>query len=390
MVSKTSASRTTASARSDTSKSSQSKSAQSSSQTKSSQSSQSKPAQSSSQSKSGQSSFESKPAQSSQTKSSQSSQAKPAESSQSKSAQSSQIPGQKDEFVPAADASKTKSQETKPQETKPAQSGETKPAQKGETKPAQSSETKPAQNGETKPAQNGETKPAQNGETKPAQNGETKPAQNGETKPREIGSLSRRYESNGNPATVSTGRGDPGGKSYGAYQLSSKKGTATEYSNYLNRTNPDLAKDFAGKKPGTAEFDAAWKQAAARDPEGFLRSQHDFIKQSHYDPAAEGVKKSTGLDVSQRSDALRDVMWSTAVQHRNGASGIVQKALAGRDPNTMTDNQIIDAIYAERGRKNASGKMVYFGKSSPAVQRGVSNRFENERRDAQKMLAPKQ
>ena len=382
MVSKTSASRTTASARSDTSKSSQSKSAQSSSQTKSSQSSQSKPAQSSSQSKSGQSSFESKPAQSSQTKSSQSSQAKPAESSQSKSAQSSQIPGQKDEFVPAADASKTKSQETKPQETKPAQSGETKPAQKGETKPAQSSETKPAQNGETKPAQNGETKPAQNGETKPAQNGETKP--------REIGSLSRRYESNGNPATVSTGLGDPGGKSYGAYQLSSKKGTATEYSNYLNRTNPDLAKDFAGKKPGTAEFDAAWKQAAARDPEGFLRSQHDFIKQSHYDPAAEGVKKSTGLDVSQRSDALRDVMWSTAVQHRNGASGIVQKALAGRDPNTMTDNQIIDAIYAERGRKNASGKMVYFGKSSPAVQRGVSNRFENERRDAQKMLAPKQ
>ena len=44
----------------------------------------------------------------------------------------------------------------------------------------------------------------------------------------ELGKLSAAYESNGDPAIVSTGEGDRGGISYGAYQLASPP----QYRNY--------------------------------------------------------------------------------------------------------------------------------------------------------------
>jgi len=208
------------------------------------------------------------------------------------------------------------------------------------------------------------------------------------TSPEELGTLSRKYESNGNPGLVSSGRGDHGGRSYGAYQFSSKTGSAAEFTSWLGRTHPDLARGLAGKKPDTPAYDTAWKQTAARDPAGFLRAQHDYMQHSFYEPAAAKVKGSTGLDVSQRSRAVRETLWSTAVQHgQGGANSVFKTALAGRDPSTLSDKQIIDAVYAERGRKNSAGQLVHFRSSSPEFQRGIANRFQNERQDAQAMLA---
>ena len=48
-----------------------------------------------------------------------------------------------------------------------------------------------------------------------------------------LGDLSSRYESSGDPGTVSSGYGDPGGKSYGLYQFSSNAGTLDEYIQWL-------------------------------------------------------------------------------------------------------------------------------------------------------------
>ena len=50
------------------------------------------------------------------------------------------------------------------------------------------------------------------------------------------------------------------------------------------------------------------------------------------------------------------------------------------------DRQLIVAIYAERGRRNADGNLVYFSKNSKAVQDGVARRFVDEARDALRML----
>jgi murein DD-endopeptidase MepM/ murein hydrolase activator NlpD len=202
-----------------------------------------------------------------------------------------------------------------------------------------------------------------------------------------LGELSAKYETGGRgPGTVSTGAGDPGGVSYGSYQMASKMGVPTRF---VSQPGFPWLSDFQGLKAGTEQFTACWKRIAAAETDAFQRAQHAFIKQSHYDLLAAKVLKDTGLDVNTRSRALQDVIWSTAVQH-GGATPIVSRALAkvscaNTDP--KYDEQVICAIYAERGRKKPDGNLAYFSKSSASVQKGVANRFKNELQDALAMLA---
>ena len=202
-----------------------------------------------------------------------------------------------------------------------------------------------------------------------------------------LGELSAKYETGGRgPGVVSTGSGDPGGVSYGSYQMATKMGVVARF---VAQAGFPWASDFKGLAPGTAPFTACWKRIAANETAAFQSAQHAFIKKSHYDLLAAKILADDGIDVNKRSRALQDVVWSTAVQH-GGASTMVHKALANvkakpTDPDF--DKQLISAIYAERGRKKADGNLAYFSKSSPSVQSGVSKRFKNEEQDALAMLA---
>lgn len=209
----------------------------------------------------------------------------------------------------------------------------------------------------------------------------------GEALAEALGSLSAKYETGGRgPGTVSTGAGDPGGVSYGSYQMASKMGVVARF---VAQAGFPWAQDFKGLTPGTAQFTAAWKRIAAEQTSKFQEAQHAFIKQSHYDPLAAKILAEDKLDVNTRCRALQDVIWSTAVQH-GGASSIVHRALANLSCATSDpsyDKQLICAIYAERGRKKPDGNLAYFSKSSPSVQSGVARRFQNEQQDALAMLA---
>lgn len=202
-----------------------------------------------------------------------------------------------------------------------------------------------------------------------------------------LGELSAKYETGGRgPGTVSTGSGDPGGVSYGSYQMATKMGTVARF---VAQAGFQWAKDFQGLAPGTAPFTACWKRIAANETDAFQRAQHAFIKKSHYDLLAAKILADDGLDVNTRSRALQDVVWSAAVQHGGGTS-IIHKAFANvkcKPSDADFDKELICAIYAERGRKKPDGNMAYFSKSSPSVQSGVSKRFKNEEQDALAMLA---
>jgi murein DD-endopeptidase MepM/ murein hydrolase activator NlpD len=202
-----------------------------------------------------------------------------------------------------------------------------------------------------------------------------------------LGTLSAKYETGGRgPGTVSTGSGDPGGVSYGSYQMATKMGVVTRF---VTQTGFPWRQDFQNLAAGTAPFTAVWKKIAAAQTADFQKAQHEFIKRTHYDLLAAKILREDSLDVNTRSRALQDVIWSTAVQH-GGATPIVHRAcvkLSSSPADSNYDEQLIRAIYAERGRKKADGSLVYFSKSSPNVQRGVANRFKNELQDALVMLA---
>lgn len=128
----------------------------------------------------------------------------------------------------------------------------------------------------------------------------------------DLGKASAFYESGKRGVeTVSTGRRDKGGVSYGSHQLASKTGTMSEF---LNSPEGKSYKDrFGSHKPGSPEFSRIYKDIAKGDPEGFARSQHEFIARTHYEPVKVKAQK-LGYDVE--NPKVQEALYSMSVQHR--------------------------------------------------------------------------
>jgi hypothetical protein len=165
-----------------------------------------------------------------------------------------------------------------------------------------------------------------------------------------LGALSEEFESSGRgPGTVSGGKNDPGGISYGVYQLSSVSGTCAAF---VKNEGKPWATDFGTNKPGSDAFTTAWKTIATRDSDGFRKAQHAFIQRTHYQPVVAAVRDRKGVDLDTRADAVRDVTWSCAVQHAK-APNVLVDAIDAVDRDTdrsdpAYDRKLIDAIYDAR------------------------------------------
>lgn len=190
-----------------------------------------------------------------------------------------------------------------------------------------------------------------------------------------IGDTSRKYEvGNGGPGTVSTGRGDYGGISYGMYQLSSKMGTAAKFVEVMGYKSY-----FAGTKPGTAAFSDLWIKKAKSDPK-FGEDQHEFIRLSHYVPQIKFLQQK-GIDLSKRGPAVQDAVWSTSVQFGGGTS-LILKALANKRPVESYDDAAIVSAIQDYKIANINS---LFKSSSQAVRDGVLKRAKAEKDDLIKL-----
>lgn len=266
-----------------------------------------------------------------------------------------------------------------------------------------------------------------------AQKTSGEPAKESGTGEQEIGVLSSKHESRGGPGVINGGEGDAGGASYGAYQFNSVDKVIDDFFVWLKDADNELYTILEagytadGNKFGS-HFNAAFKQLGKDQPKQFLKAQHLFTKHMYYDIAVDQIKTKFGLDINSRSFAIKNVIWSRAVQHGVGGkagdikkSGIVNmmvKAFDGMDIATLNDEQIIRAIYKESSRlttdkpnsksklikgdnvkesKNSSvraladevdGKyMNYFSKNDSLIQGSVYYRLNKaEPEDALKML----
>ncbi|MBU1002283.1 MAG: hypothetical protein KKE73_07140 [Proteobacteria bacterium] len=199
-----------------------------------------------------------------------------------------------------------------------------------------------------------------------------------------FGALSARFESGGDSGSVGYDR--VGGTSYGTYQLSSRAGTFDDFLQFLDSKAPDMASRLraageADTGSKTGPMPAAWKTLAHDEPKRFSSLQHEFIRESHFQPALKKVAEMTGVDLTGRHQAIAQALWSTAVQHgATGSARIFAKALeaVGDAGGLGGDKKLLQAVYHNRSRQ--------FGSSSEHVRGAVNNRFENELRDVMSML----
>lgn len=204
-----------------------------------------------------------------------------------------------------------------------------------------------------------------------------------------LGSLSEMFESGGRgPGTVSGGIGDPGGVSYGTYQLSSRTGTAARF---MASEGAVWARHFGKAAPGSASFSRAWRELSQREPEAFGAAQNAFIARTHYRPAVAAVLEATGVDLDTRHSAVREATWSVAVQHGR-ASGILIDAVqatqlrATPEEGLVFDRVLVGKIYDER----SAYVLRVTARAGPAAARTlrsiVRNRYPAERQAALAML----
>lgn len=252
------------------------------------------------------------------------------------------------------------------------------------------------------------------------------PPRPGGAQDRKLGWLSESEEvGRGGPATISPGkfkRKDPatgvfakdkdgndvytpdrGGPSYGSYQFASKVGIdGSTVKAFVARYYPEDFADLDARARGETRlldpladkprFDQKWAEVVRAEGDLFRNNEHEFIYETHYVPVARAVREQTGLDVEARGDALRNVLWSVAVQHGPPsdprATGVQVFVAAlkewtreqlGARPGVrggVSDEDIINAVYDERGRTRDDGKMAYFPKHD------LSPRFRRERANA--------
>lgn len=201
-----------------------------------------------------------------------------------------------------------------------------------------------------------------------------------------LGVLSAKYESNGDPGAIGNTPGDPGGKSYGAWQLASKVGSVDSFIIWLKNANYNYYQQLLNAKNADGgtfgdNFDSTWKNLATTDRDTFLQLQHDYIKSAYYDSAVKSIRSKYNVDITSRSFALQNVLWSTAVQHGVGGAANIFGAVNSKVNLNSDDETVINAVYDERSNVDK-----YFSASSDAVKAAVKNRFVYERADALKML----
>lgn len=174
----------------------------------------------------------------------------------------------------------------------------------------------------------------------------------------DVGALSQKFESGGNPASI--GYDSTGGYSYGKYQFAHN--TAE---NFINQS--PYKDDFKGLTFSSRGWQNKWKELAKKNPDEFGQAQEDYAQKQYLQPLAAKAAQA-GIDISQRSPVLAQVIFSTAIQH-GANTDVIDKAIAKAGPDA-TDEELIKAIYDERW---SNGER--FGSSTPAVQNAVKNRF---------------
>jgi hypothetical protein len=209
----------------------------------------------------------------------------------------------------------------------------------------------------------------------------------------DIGALSAKYESGGRgPGTISSGRADPGGVSYGTHQLSSNGKMVDAF--IASPMAARWSQRFRNLRPTTPEFDAQWRAVAAAEPAAFSAAQNAFLGRENYKRTVRGVAQDTGANLNGAANAVRQVAWSVAIQH-GGARTILTAAVRRTDRSLRRNDPsyqraLIGNIYDERAAYTERARLEELAigntKKAQGLENVIKNRFPQERADALRLL----
>jgi hypothetical protein len=206
-----------------------------------------------------------------------------------------------------------------------------------------------------------------------------------------LGSIAALFES-GEKGVAAIGFDRTGGTSYGKFQISSRAGTMNRFLNFLAEREPAMAERLRRAGPANTgstagRMPAEWGRIAAENPDKFERLQTEFIKKDHYQPAREKILEQTGVDIETAKPALREALFSTAVQHgASGAARIFNQAIdkfLGKGG--AHGNVLAETADGAKGLEKALVSEVYnkrqnqFGGSTDAVRASVRGRLKQEK-----------
>lgn len=195
--------------------------------------------------------------------------------------------------------------------------------------------------------------------------------------------MTARYESSGSPTTVSSGLGDPGGRSYGPFQLSSNTGTMSKF--LQSPEGQPFAGPFQGLDPSSEQFAQRFQQVASQAGPDFERAQRQYLERTHVLPVMVEASKA-GLPVN--NPAIQAALYSQATQHSgDGNVQILNETMARVSPDS-TPEDILETLYDVRERY-ATAALQRNG-ASPDVIQGVQNRYRQERQDTRGLLGERQ
>lgn len=180
-----------------------------------------------------------------------------------------------------------------------------------------------------------------------------------------LGFVSQHFESgDGGPGTISTGVGDPGGRSYGIYQY-----VANTLYEYLNTAYFK----FPGEVGSTA-FDVLWTKAAEVNPDEFILDQQVYAVRRFFLPI---VLFAKGLSFETQDARIQEALFSAAIQH-GGVRQIVTSAWKVQAKNASKQ---IHALYQARSSYVVNLKL------SAVIQKALLARYKLEEEMVQNLPA---
>lgn len=198
-----------------------------------------------------------------------------------------------------------------------------------------------------------------------------------------LGALAAQFES-GDKGIEAIGFDRTGGTSYGKFQIASRVGTMNRFLNFLSEHEPAWAARLRQSGPANTgstrgRMPAEWAKIAGEAPARFEQLQTEFIKKDHYQPAREKILLQTGVDIDSAKPAVREALFSTAVQHGAGGAARIFNAAIDKflkRPGAATgvknfEQALVSEVYTKRQDQ--------FGSSTNAVRASVRGRLKQEK-----------